>query len=81
MTETEQLKKRIDELSAESAYRGHLFVKAKDEADSLRLLAESYRAKLQKILDIGNLATQGKWDATDEMKNVAYQALAGEEKE
>lgn len=29
----------------------------------------------QKVLEAGNLATQGKWDATSEMKQLAYEGL------
>lgn len=36
---------------------------------------------LTKTLNAGNLAAQGKWDATDEMKDICYKALVREELE
>lgn len=38
-------------------------------------LSERLRAALTDILHEGNLATQGKWDATHEIKALAYKAL------
>lgn len=40
-----------------------------------------YRETLEGILNAGNMAAQGKWDATDEMKQVAFQALKREKGE
>jgi predicted nuclease with TOPRIM domain len=38
----------------------------------------SLRESLNQILNEGNLAAQGKWDATDKMKDIAYKELAGD---
>jgi predicted nucleic acid-binding Zn-ribbon protein len=50
------------------------------ERDAIRLASREYIAKLERalrdILDEGNLATQGKWNATDKMKRLAYEAVS-----
>lgn len=43
-------------------------------AEAFARIAELEKA-LQEILHAGNSATLGKWDATNEMKNMAYKAL------
>lgn len=42
-----------------------------DEAKRVSLLADA----LDNILNAGNMAAQGNWNATDEMKQIAYEAL------
>lgn len=53
----------------------NLIINAPSDISLLLDIVEIYRVALQEALDKGNLATIGKWDATDDMKDLCYEAL------
>ena len=47
----------------------------REELDKIRAENVKLREALERILNEGNMAAQGHWDATDKMKTIAYEAL------
>jgi len=75
--ENYRLKSEIEELDKSTS---DLYVEQKERykarLDKLGTALDVADSKLKEILNEGNMAAQGHWDATDKMKVTAYEALA-----
>jgi hypothetical protein len=73
--ENSELKKHL-ELTNEGWVHEFKYPELKAGNETLQSQALGLREALENILHEGNMATQGKWDATDKMKCLAYEALS-----
>lgn len=71
--ERDELKRENDRLAEIISYLPKVPTESYEKQMAKEIL--QLRKTLQLILNAGNAATLGKWDATDEMKDLAYQAL------